>query len=636
MNREVTSVAKTPQKLVDSAAAVTVITQEDIRRSGVTSIPEALRLAPGIEVARIDANRWAVSARGFNGLFANKLLVLIDGRSVYTPTFSGVFWEVQDLLLEDIERIEVIRGPGASLWGANAVNGIINILTQHARDTQGGLLSLTAGDEERAIVGLRYGAKLGDNAQARAYGKVLDRDGALTLQGQDAGDDWRLARGGFRIDWGASSKDALLFQGDLYHGDFKRNFALPSITSPNGAETVLDDGTLSGHSLQARWEHSTSPNSRTTLGFYYQHEQRDDLLARYHLDTFDLDFQHELALTGNQEFIWGLGYRLNSDTFDDAELIAMRPPSRDYSLFSGFAQDRINLLADKFELTFGSKIEHNDFTGWEFQPSLRALWKPDATQRVWAAVSRATRTPSRADNDVAVNLLAIPNPPTRIELRGSEDFASESVIAYELGYRAWPLDNLYFDLAAFYNDYDDLRFTVLNPQTATPGLDAPIISAQLINGEKAQTYGLELAADWRPRSWWRMQLAYSYLRTSFERDGLDPHLAFPLLSFSNNRDPRHQASLRSSFNFSDSVEFDVWLRYVSRIDELQIATLNSKTIDDYLTLDLRLGWRPSPNFDLSLIGRNLLDSPRLEYLLESNPVPTKVERSIFATLRWRF
>ncbi|HHW78335.1 MAG TPA: TonB-dependent receptor plug domain-containing protein [Xanthomonadaceae bacterium] len=309
MNIEVISAAKLAQPLQDAAAAVFVITADDIRRSGATSVPEALRLAPGVEAARIDSSRWSVTIRGFSGRFANKLLVLIDGRSIYTPLFSGVHWEVQDLPLDDIERIEVIRGPGGSLWGANAVNGIINIITKHPRDTQGGLMTLTAGDEERAIAGVRYGGKLGDDAQYRVYGRFRERDGLVTPDGRDAGDDWRIGKGGFRLDWTPSTTDVVTVQGDLYEADFDQNFVTPSLAPPYAVRQLatLD---ASGGSLQARWEHRYSATSRMSLQAYYQYEDRSDPLYIADLDTFDLDFQHSFALGDRQEI--RLGARLSA------------------------------------------------------------------------------------------------------------------------------------------------------------------------------------------------------------------------------------------------------------------------------------------------------------------------------------
>jgi iron complex outermembrane receptor protein len=462
MNREVTSVSKMSQRAFDSAAAVFVITQQDIRRSGVTTIAEALRMVPGMVVARIDANKWAVSARGFNSRFANKMLVLVDGRTVYTPAFSGTYWETLDPVLADIDRIEVIRGPGASLWGANAVNGIINIITKGSQDTQGGLVDVTVGDEERGIVDLRYGTELAEHMYLRAYGKYSKRDGQLDVNGEDAQDDWDLKRGGFRADWRTSGSDIFMLQGDIYHTNRDQNFVLPSSSSPTGSERVRDSGTLSGNSLLGRWEQIQSLSSRTALQFYYQREESDDLLGNYDLDIFDIDFQHEVALLKGNELIWGGEYRFNSDDFNDVPLLTMSPRQRDYSLFGAFVQDKVNLFNNRLEVTLGSKFEYNSFTGWEVQPTVRALWDIASRHRLWMAVSRATRTPSRVELNGKLNVIGLPSGtlgllPSRIVFQGDDELKSETLVAYELGYRTWPADNLFLDIVAFFNDYDELR-----------------------------------------------------------------------------------------------------------------------------------------------------------------------------------
>ena len=594
MNREVTSVTRSAQKLSDSAAAVFVISQDDIRRSGVTELPEVLRLVPGLHVARLNSSQWAITARGFNGQFANKLLVLVDGRTVYTPIFSGVYWESLDLPLEDIERVEVIRGPGASLWGANAVNGIINIITKNAADTQGGFASLTVGNVEKTIADLRYGSQSKERVFFRGYGRYARRDGLVDIADDDAGDEWDMARGGFRVDWLASSRDVVMVQGDVHSEDIKRNFTVPSFSSPTGAERVLDNGDLSGFSLLGRWEHTASLASRSTLQIYLQRERRDDLFTNYKLDTVDIDFQHESALGERHELIWGLGYRFNRDDFTPTEVLRMTPAKRDYPLFSAFIQDRIRWLDNRLELTLGTKIEHNRFTGWELQPSIRALWKPAANQRLWGAVSRAVRTPSRGDHDVTFDLFPVPSgpnsPPTLAVLQGNPDLESETVIAYEIGYRFWPTDNFYLDIAAFYNDYDDLRFAVLDPSAATFDSGFITVPVVVVNGEEGNTYGLEISADWRPNPGWRLQLAYSYLRADFELRTPENAITFPM-GFGNDRNPRHQVSLRSGFDVTSDIELDLWLRYVDDIPDVTIATPTASvaSVDDYLTLGRAFG-----------------------------------------------
>lgn len=635
LDTKVTSVAKTEQKQFDAAAAVFVISQEDIRRSGVTSIPEALRMVPGLQVARLNSNQWAITTRGFNSQFANKLLVLIDGRTVYTPIFSGTYWELLDMPLANIERIEVIRGPGASLWGANAVNGIINIITKEAKNTQGGLLSVAVGEEEKTVADFRYGGSLGENLFWRGYGKLARRDGLLDQNEQDAKDDWQLGSAGFRLDWRASPKDVVMLQADIHDAELKRNFTLPAAEG-----SILDEGELSNYSILARWEHTASLASRSALQIYYQREERDDLFSVYELDTIDLDFQHEFAISANQEFIWGLGYRYSQDDFDDAVILNTDPQERDYQLFSLFAQDRLSLFDQQMEITLGTKIEHNSFTGWEFQPSARLLWKPAAKQRLWASVSRAVRSPSRVEQDMTINSFLLPAdgaPPSLIVVTGNDQFDSEQVMAYELGYRVWPNNDLFLDFAAFYNDYDDLRFGRLNLADAVLGSDVVTVPLLLENLEQAKTYGFEVAADWQPLDGWRLQLAYSYLRSDFSfKPGTDISTLAPS-DLGNERTPRQQISLRSAYQLSATVELDVWLRYVDQIVDIQtLPPVPAPALDDYLSLDIRLGWRPADNLELSLHGRNLTDVPRSEFLPDSNGIPTQVERSFFGQIKWQF
>ncbi|MCB1713543.1 MAG: TonB-dependent receptor [Candidatus Competibacteraceae bacterium] len=643
LNTEVTSVSKTGQKLSDAAAAVFVISQEDLRRSGVTSIPEALRMVPGLHVARLNANQWAVTARGFNGQFANKLLVLVDGRTVYTPIFSGVYWEALDLPLADIERIEVIRGPGASLWGANAVNGIINIITKQAQDTQGAYISLAVGDEEQTLATVRYGGHKDEQLHWRVFGKWSQRDGLLDMQGEDARDDWTLASGGFRLDWLPAPGDVVLLQGSLHRADLQRNYTLPSLNSASGNETVLDDGALTTQSLSARWEHTDSPASRSALQFYYQRERRNDISADYTLETLDLDFQQEFAISQQQEIIWGLGFRYSQDDFNQSEIINLQPRQRDYQLFSLFAQDRLSLFDDRVELTLGSKFEHNSFSGWEIQPSLRALWRPGSTQRLWASVARAVRSPSRAEDDTQINSFLLPAsaamPPSLFTVNGDRAFESETLIAYEIGYRIWPRDDLFLDIAAFYNDYDDLRFASVDLAAAQVDDTVLTIPITLNNAERGALYGFEIAADWRPYEKWHLQLAYSYLQADFEfKPGFDTTTLVPA-GLSDDRNPQHQVSVRAGFQLAPAVELDVWLRYVDSISAVQAlgaAPTPSLSIDDYVSLDLRLGWQPAPGLELSLHGRNLSDTPYIEFLPESNGFPVQVERSIYGQLTWRF
>jgi iron complex outermembrane receptor protein len=396
MKIEITSVSKKAQKISDAAAAIFVITQEDIRRSGVTSIPEALRMAPGVEVARIDANKWAISARGFNSRFANKLLVLMDGRSVYSPLFSGVWWDVQDTMMEDIDRIEVIRGPGATLWGANAVNGVINIITKKAGDTLGGLVTAGGGTEEKGFGALRYGLKPAEDSDFRAYAKYFNRDRSVTSTGADAGDEWDAFRAGFRLDHETSARNNFTLQGDYYTGNAGTTYDVASITLPY-LNTFQKKSESAGGNIIGRWNHTFENDSEFSLQAYYDRSDRKDLFAAGVVDTADVDLQYRFKWFGGQEFVLGTGYRFTRDNIaNDNELRTADPASRSESLLSAFIQDDITLIDNRLHWVIGSKFEHNGYTGFEVQPNTRLIWTPSTTQSVWGAISRSVRTPSRA------------------------------------------------------------------------------------------------------------------------------------------------------------------------------------------------------------------------------------------------
>ncbi|ETX02798.1 MAG: TonB-denpendent receptor [Candidatus Entotheonella factor] len=632
---EVTSAAKKPQKLGNAAAAIFALTADDIRRSGATSIPEALRMVPGLQVARIDSNKWAITSRGFNGRFANKLLVLIDGRSVYTPSFSGVYWEVQDTLLADLDRIEVIRGPGAALWGANAVNGIINIITKHARDTQGGLLTAGAGTEERGTGSLRYGTALSDTAFLRIYAKYFNRDGSVDTEGRSTPDAWETIRSGVRLDWQATNDDDLTIQGDVYYGEAKQTLSLPSFTPPYRERRTTGIDWVGGN-LLGRWQHRFTDLGNLTLQAYYDRTSRDESgVMQETRDTFDLDMQHQFLWGNRQDIIWGLGYRFTDDTFNRSNLIRVQPRSRSLHLFSAFVQDDITLIEDRLKLIVGSKFEHNDHTGFEVQPTVRLLWTPHKRHTVWAALSRAVRTPSRGDDDALTDQLILPpktlqNPgplPVLVRFLGNRDFVSEKLLAYELGYRMRPIDRLSLDIAAFYNTYDDLRtvepglpFTDL---TSTP----PVIISPLTLDNKLQgeTYGVELALEWQLLDRWRINLAYTFLQLDFDLDGDSQ-------STTSGNDagfsPNHQVSLRSSIELPGKLTLDTWLRYVD--------TLSALDIDRYVTLDIRLAWQPLESIELALVGQNLVESHHSEFRQEIFPFQTEIERGVYGAISWRF
>jgi iron complex outermembrane receptor protein len=635
MNLQVTSVSKRAQKVADAAAAIFVITQEDIRRSGATSIPEALRLVPGLEVARIDQNKWAIGSRGFNGRFDNKLLVLIDGRSVYTPLFSGVYWNVEDVMLEDVDRIEVIRGPGATLWGANAVDGVINVITKKAKSTQSAVVTAGAGTEERAAGGVRYGGKLGDNTYYRAYTKYFDWGPSSYPSGMTAHDGWDALRGGFRADWAPTGANSLTLQGDVYRTRFNETLTVASLSAPYSS-TFPNDGKYSGGNILGRWNH-TSEGSSMSLQMYYDNTTiTDHSLFGDHQNILDLDFQHGFHVGDSQQFVWGLGYRSIRDKNDASFTVSLRPNQVTLNQFSTFLQDEISLVDNRLQITLGSKFERNEFTGFEIEPNARLLWNLTPNQSIWTAVSRAVRTPALTEEGLRLNSQVIPpgtpaNPsplPAVIAVFGSHQFNSEDLLAYELGYRVQATSNLSLDVATFYNNYSNLR-------TAEPG--APFVEGSpaptdivipFVAGNKMSggTYGVELFADWKVVPKWRLVGSYSYLQMDIHKnkDSLDPTPDSP-----NGSSPRHQWYLRSSIDLPKHFEQDTTLRFVDHLPSLNLP--------NYYSLDAHLGWRPVTRLELSIGGQNLLNNWHFEFMPDFvNTSPTVVKRSIFGSITVKF
>lgn len=598
MNVEVTSVSKRPERLFEAASAIQVITREDIRRSGAASIPEALRLAPNLEVAQIDARQWAISARGFNSTTSNKLLVLIDGRNVYTPLYAGVFWDVQDTLLDDIDRIEVISGPGATVWGANAVNGVINIITKKAKDTQGFLLKGGGGTELRGLGAVRYGGHV-RNLDFRFYGKYSDHNRSVTPVGADANDDWHTGQIGFRTEIQASRTDVVTLQGDIYSG---RAMQMPA----------RDIG-LGGGNLMGRWERSLSENSDLKLQFYYDRtNRRVPATFAEGLDTFDLDLQHRFGLGERHDVVWGVAYRLIEDDIVNYPALAFLPPHVSRQWFSAFAQNEFAIVKDRLHATFGIKIEHNDYTGFELQPTARLIWRINTQQSLWGAISRAVRTPSRIDREFFV-----PDRPPFL-LSGNSNFIAENVIAYELGYRTQLPRRFSLSLASYYNDYDHLR----SLERLSPAQPAPL-PVVIGNGVRGKSYGAELAVDYQLREGLRLGAGYSPLKMRFSRK---PGSTDPNPGVSEAHDPDHRFLFRGSVDLPGRLEFDPTFRYVSRIA--------NQNLPGYVELDSRLGWRPTPRLDLSLVGRNLLHRRHAEFGAIASR--REIERSVGLKAVWSF
>ena len=624
MNVTITSASKKSQLLSEAPAAVFVVTREDIHRSGATSIPEALRMVPGLQVAKIDANKWAITARGSNGRFANKLLVLMDGRSVYTPLYSGVFWENIDTVLEDIDRIEVIRGPGASLWGANAVNGVINIITRSAAKTQGILASGIAGNEERGNVSLRYGGRIGPQTPFRLYVKGFERDAAVDAAGEETADDWRYLRGGFRIDHQHGNRDSLTLQGDLFDGTNGETLALPS-TQPPYLSIVDSDHEEQGYNLVGRWTRTLSSQSEISLQAYYDHNEHRLHVGKSEEDAFDIEFQHRFPLADDHDVTWGLGYRLYRDDFAAAPtLTEISPLSRSVNIFNGFLQDEIGFFDKRLRLTLGSKFEYNDYTRWEIQPNARLLYKPSEKHSIWTAVSRAVRTPARVERDTTA-LLAVmpPSPetlPVAIVYQAADHFESERLTAYELGYRVQATAELAFDSAVYYNEYKGLRETatgIAYPEGLPP--THVVLPVSSTNDTEGSVYGVELAVDWRPMEWFRLQPAYTYMENDIDYNANDVISA---------QDPRHQFSLRTSVDLPHDIQFDLWYRNVAAV---------SDAVDGYHTIDARIAWKYSENLKFSVVGQNLIDGHHPEIQPEAlHTVGTEVERGIYAKIVWQF
>jgi iron complex outermembrane recepter protein len=635
MNVQVTSVSKRTQKLADAAAAIFVITQDDIRRSGATNIPEALRMVPGVQVARIDENKWAIASRGFNGRFDNKLLVLIDGRSVYTPLFSGVYWNIQDVMLEDVDRIEVIRGPGATLWGANAVDGVINIITKPSRSTQSVLVTAGGGTEQRGAANFRYGGKLNKDTYYRAYGKYFNF-GPSVYPSTDitANDNWDAWRGGFRTDWTPSGTNSITLQGDIHRSKFGETLTVPTLAAPFSS-TYPNHGSLSGGNVLGRWNHSFDNSSMTLQTYYDRTNIIDDTLFVDRQNIFDVDFQHSFHPGDHHEFVWGLGYRAIKDSNTSSSTVSIQPNELTLNQFSGFAQDEVSLIDKRLRITLGSKLEHNEFTGLEVEPNARLLWTLTKNQSVWTAVSRAVRTPAITEQGLRLNSAVIPpgtpaNPtpfPTIVAIMGSHQFKSEDLLAYELGYRVQVNSNFSADIATFYNNYTHLR-------TAEPGLPfpegspiptdivAPFVAANKMRGG---TYGGEVFADWRILPKWRLLGSYSYLQMSLRKD---PTSLDPLPDNPAGSSPHNQFYLRSSVDLTKRFEHDLMVRYVDRLPGLNIPSYSS--VDTHFTWKLASGW------EISAGSQNLLNNRHLEFLPDFiNTSPTEVRRTFYGSITWR-
>jgi iron complex outermembrane receptor protein len=653
-NLDVTTASRKPEKASQVAAALFVLTQDDMRRSGATTIPDALRLVPGVQVAQIDGNKWAVTARGFNSRIANRLLVLTDGRTLYTPAFGGVYWDTQDTMIEDIERIEVVRGPGGAVWGSNAFNGVINIITKHASQTGGGLVSADAGVERPGAVSVR----IGDDAETldwRVFAKGFERDANRSKAGVEGHDTWRQARVGGRADIALNSTDQLRFTFEGYtgesgtdyfdHFDSRAATSLVPITTP-----ILED--TEGAFASGNWFAHTLSGGHIDLSASIEYSNRVSDAVRERALSMEANFHHALAPVGHHSLTWGLDLRRTRDTAGTTRVVSFTPESASLDVDSMFAQDEI-ALSDRLALTLGAKVEYNEYGGSSLLPNLRARYSVSDHSTVWGAVSRGVRAPTRNEHDsrfsnftpaLPANSALNPLPlPLTFELWGNEDISSERVTAFEAGWRqAWG-ELFSADLSSFYYRYRNLRgFEVLDPVCvpslrpvyASPSclLTSPtvLVPLQYASLYDTHAYGAELALGYRPRANWHLTGTYSRLHQSLPRQwvqlGSD---LFDLNQYFYGFDPKHQVGLRSALTFAHRWEWDLFARYV---DELP-----TPAIDSYIELNTRLAWRPSQALELALTGNNLLSSEHREFRSDFADIPTvDVERSVYLQLRWSF
>ena len=591
-NIEVTSVSKRPEPLSQAASAIYVITHDEIVRSGAATVPEALRLAPNLIVAQTSSNRYAISARGLNGnpatqTFSDKLLVLIDGRSVYTPIYGGVYWDVQDVLLEDVERIEVISGPGATLWGANAVNGVINIITRKAADTKGAYLEAAGGDHQ-SVVGMRYGGTIGENASFRVYAKL--KTDADSETGAD--DHAAMNQAGFRVDWAPSAADAVTVQGDAYDG---------YDAQLGGPHEQLDGGNILG-----RWTRTWGGGSLQVQSYYDRAARGPEVDGvALTVDTEDVDVQNTLDLGSRNAFVWGGDFRSSQYRIRNTASLQFAPPNRTLNLGAVFAQDTVT-LTNSLHLTLGAKVEDDPYLNPELLPNIRLAWTPTGAATVWAAVSKAVRSPTPLDRDVVENLGGV-----RF-LVGGPLFQSEKVAAFEVGARVQPTSRSSLSVSTFYNDYTDLRSVEITPKTLLP--------LQWGNLLEGHTYGLETWGDYRLANWWRLSASATYLQKDLRFKTGSSQLTGVAQA---GDDPKYQASLKSSMNLLRVFTLDGTLRYQ--------GALPDPALPAYTELDARLGWAIGHHLELSLVGENLLHATHVEY-----PQASAIGRSVLADLRWRF
>ena len=629
MQIEVTLATRRPQKVSRSAAAVSVVTRDELLRAGVRTLPDALRLVPGLQVARIDGGKWIVTARGFAGLFANKLLVLIDGRSVYTPLFSGVFWESQDVQIEDIDRVEVIRGPGGTLWGANAVNGIINIVTRHAAESAGTLLEAGGGGERR-FASLRQGFAVG-TGNVRVYANYFDRARSAATTAAPVRDDVHMARTGLRADFDRASGDRLTLIANAFRGSVGENLTYVAQPQPPWAQRHYFDAEVAGADVLARGSRRWSEDSETELQLYYDVYHRDQRILEGQLHNADLTLQHQFRL-GTHRLVAGAGYRRTWDETSGSFAAWFEPDSRTTHLFTGFLHEEVDLVPDRLRVSVGAKVERNSFTGLEWQPNARLWYSPRPQHDLWLAVSRPLRTPSRGDDDLHAILTSLPAdslfdgaPPTLVRVDNSRSFETERMLAVDAGYRVGLSPAWFADLSVFHNRYANLLTQEpglpVAVAAATPYLILPLRTQNLADAWSA---GAELVLDWQASATWQLRGVYSYLYLDVNLDGDSRDT---VTESYEDGSPRHQASLRCLA--------DLWPWSLSATGRW-VDDLARLGIDAYATADARLARSLGDGLEVSLTGRNLLQADHQEAISSTiGAAPAAVEREVYLTLTWR-
>ncbi len=631
MNTKVTSVSKKEQPLSRTAAAILVITADDIRRSGATNIPDLLRMVPGVDVAQIDANTWAISARGLNGRFSHELLVLLDGRTVYTPIFGGVLWDSLDLPLEDIERIEVIRGPGGTVWGANAVNGVINIITKKAAQTKGGMLIAGGGNLDQGMGTAQYGGGLGQNTDYRIFTKYFNQDHMPGIGGANGSDGWHILRSGFRADSRLSAKDTLTVEGDLYGGEEDSPaLFLPSVLSP-GLQNIDRTVDLSGGFLQSSWSHVYSARSETVFQVSFDRFKRNDILTAEQ-NTVALDFQHHFAWGSRQDVVWGAGYSYIDSATQGNFTFALNPAKLGMELFSGFFQDEIAPRPDKLYLTLGTKLEHNLYTGFNLTPSARVSWTPSARHMFWAAVSQAVRTPAESDTATRANIGGLPGPgdtPLLLAFVGNPDYGDETLLAYEVGSRVALSQHLSIDLTTYFSDYNDQQTKepaapFFEAMPSPPHLVVPVTFQNLMHGE---AHGFEMAVNWKATDRWTLSPGYAFEQIHMHLDPASKDTTSVLAAEGST--PVDGAQLRSHLDLAHGIAWDASAYFVDR--------LKSGQIPSYTRLDTGLTWKWTEQLAMSLVGQNLIKDRHLEFLDNSETVrSTLIKRTAYAKFTWQF